>query len=450
MSEIRGCSKCKSSKLLSYFAINVKGQYFKTCNKCRGKTGKLAECRKFAKTKRGECLSEVYTGSQVKMSWKCQNNHIWNATSNKIKNNGTWCPVCVGHAKLNIEECQAFAKNKGGLCLSEVYVNAITHMSWQCSENHIWQSRFDSIKNGSWCPECIGVKKHTIEECQAFAKNKDGLCLSETYVNAGTHMSWQCSEKHIWSSTFRNIKNTGSWCPVCVGHVKLNIEECQAFAKNKGGECLSEVYTDTHNKMSWKCENNHIWEARFNSIKSGGWCPECVRKKKLTIEECQEYAISKGGKCLSETYVNGGTHMSWQCRENHTWNATFRAIKSGGSWCPNCSSGRSENLCREIFEKLLMEPFNKMRPIWLEKLELDGYNEELNIAFEYNGIQHYEYTSVFHNNLNDLELQQLRDFKKYSLCKKKGINLIIIPYQYSCQKPKELEDYIINELWKIC
>ena len=174
MSEIRGCSKCKSSKLLSYFAINVKGQYFKTCNKCRGKTGKkkltIEECQEFAKTKGGICLSEVYTYNHIKMQWKCQNNHIWNANFNNIKT-GTWCPECAGKKKLTIEECQEFAKTKGGICLSEVYVNSDHKMSWKCQNNHTWNAKFDSIKSGwSWCPVCAGKKKLTIEECQEFEK----------------------------------------------------------------------------------------------------------------------------------------------------------------------------------------------------------------------------------------------------------------------------------------
>ena len=45
--------------------------------------------------------------------------------------------------------------------------------------------------------------------------------------------------------------------------------------------------------------------------------------------------------------------------------------------------GISEKICRKYFEYLFNKPFNRIRPSWLSELELDGYNEELNIAFEY-------------------------------------------------------------------
>ena len=37
-SELRKCARCRSDKLLTkYFSLNVRGQYFKTCDKCRSK-----------------------------------------------------------------------------------------------------------------------------------------------------------------------------------------------------------------------------------------------------------------------------------------------------------------------------------------------------------------------------------------------------------------------------
>ena len=97
-----------------------------------------------------------------------------------------------------------------------------------------------------------------------------------------------------------------------------------------------------------------------------------------------------------------------------------------------------------IFEK----DFVKIRPDWLKNpdtnanLEIDLFNEELNIACEYNGAQHYKFSSLFHKTYDDFLLQQKRDLFKYDIINKKDIMLIIVPYNI---KKKNLLDYIIHE-----
>jgi hypothetical protein len=79
-------------------------------------------------------------------------------------------------------------------------------------------------------------------------------------------------------------------------------------------------------------------------------------------------------------------------------------------------------------------------------LELDCYNEEIKVAIEVNGIQHYKRHKLFHDDEKDFEEQKERDQIKIIECKKMGIILIIIPYQYNYQNIKKLYDYVYNQL----
>ena len=71
---------------------------------------------------------------------------------------------------------------------------------------------------------------------------------------------------------------------------------------------------------------------------------------------------------------------------------------------PQESKGEKE--CRKVLENLFNKPFSKSRPDFLRNpvtggnfnLELDCYNQELSLAVEYNGIQHYKYVPYFHRN----------------------------------------------------
>ena len=53
--------------------------------------------------------------------------------------------------KLTIEQMQALAKERDGVCLSTTYVNAHTKLRWRCAEGHEWETTPDSVKGGSWC-----------------------------------------------------------------------------------------------------------------------------------------------------------------------------------------------------------------------------------------------------------------------------------------------------------
>lgn len=107
-----------------------------------------------------------------------------------------------------------------------------------------------------------------------------------------------------------------------------------------------------------------------------------------------------------------------------------------------------ENQCREIFERIFApRRFPTARPPFLVNpstgrcLELDGYNEDLALAFEYNGYQHYEYPNCFHRTRREFEDQLRRDQLKIELCRKQGVRLVSIPHS-----EKDLEEFIRRAL----
>jgi hypothetical protein len=187
-------------------------------------------------------------------------------------------------AKLTIEQMRDIATNKRGKCLSAEYFDALTKLEWECSEGHTWEAIPNSVINGSWCPKCGGSLKLTIEEMQDIAAKKGGKCLSKKYVNSKAKLEWRCSEGHTWEAIPKNVKR-GAWCPYCAGRAKLTIEEMQDVAAKKGGKCLSTKYFDAHTKLEWECSEGHTWKAKPNSIKTGTWCAYCAGRAKLTMKK---------------------------------------------------------------------------------------------------------------------------------------------------------------------
>lgn len=89
------------------------------------------------------------------------------------------------------------------------------------------------------------------------------------------------------------------------------------------------------------------------------------------------------------------------------------------------------------------------RPDWLlssnlTRLELDFYIDELNIAFEIQGRQHYEYTPFFHSSPEDFKKRKQYDDEKRDLCYGHGVRLIEIDaFTDACIVIREIESNLL-------
>jgi very-short-patch-repair endonuclease len=99
----------------------------------------------------------------------------------------------------------------------------------------------------------------------------------------------------------------------------------------------------------------------------------------------------------------------------------------------------------ETLYRLLREYFRYYKIIreytFSNGLRLDFYLPELNLAWEYDGIQHQEYTDHFHKNKTEFYLAQNRDEQKEFICDQLGIKLVRVPYD------QELSIELINSLF---
>jgi len=159
--------------------------------------------------------------------------------------------------KLGLKFAQNLANERNGTCLSSSYHNRRTPLSWECSKGHSWLARIDSIQRGTWCPYCVRENASLgIEYAKKLANSKNGECLSNVYTNCRTYLHWKCSKSHEWYASINTIKNNNSWCPHCA-NTKLDISVAKDIAYSQDGECLSDSYIDCNSWLLWRCNKDH-------------------------------------------------------------------------------------------------------------------------------------------------------------------------------------------------
>jgi len=181
-------------------------------------------------------------------------------------------------------------------------------------------------------------KRKTLEDAQALAALRGGQCLSMSYTNNSTPMQWQCEHGHRWEASY-NVIQQGSWCPQCFNESRrYTLEKMQALATSRGGRCLSTRYSGSRQHLIWECAQGHTWLAAPNSVMQGTWCPKCSRESSTrhTLAEMQALAASHGGRCLSTHYASVKAPLEWECKRGHTWWARPDNVIYG-TWCPQCA-----------------------------------------------------------------------------------------------------------------
>lgn len=174
-----------------------------------------------------------------------------------------------------------------------------------------------------------------------------------------------------------------------------------------------------------------------------------LNRQSLELERCRVIASDRGGRLVSNEYINDWEKLEWACQLGHRWLASPGKIKQG-RWCPTCSTGISERIVRSFFEQTFQASFPRIRPTWLRSdrtgrpLELDGYCEQLQLAFEYDGVQHDEAVPKFGGAVTHERLRH-HDALKTRRCAEEGVRLIRIPSLKTKLKLSDLGNFVRSE-----
>ena len=172
-------------------------------------------CQQEAISRGGRLLSSGHLFVKDRLSWQCKEGHTWKALWGNIKL-GTWCPICQQNkSKPDILVLQQHASSRDGKLVSTTYINNFSKLVWQCNKGHQWSACWSSVKAGHWCPKCSNNATPDINDLREHANRLGGKLLSKKYINNNKPLRWSCKHKHVWEVKWNSIKDGNTWCPEC-------------------------------------------------------------------------------------------------------------------------------------------------------------------------------------------------------------------------------------------
>jgi len=302
--------------------------------------------------------STVVFGSAQVLEWQCAQSHpSWkNSVVNRTRH-GQSCPYCAGNLPIVGETDFAtthpeLATEAHGWDPTTVKEQSHQRKKWCCTKHgHIWSAPVYSRTSGVGCPVCS--RRQVLVGFNDLETTHPELALEAdfdaTTITAGSHkkVPWICrvDEKHRWSAVMKSRASSGVGCPICAGQqILVGFNDLATthplLASQAVGWDPRTVTRGVTRKLTWQCDG-HVWKAAVSSRVKGHGCAVCTNQTllvgvndfKMRYPEIAEQAIDFDTSSVSAT---SPLVISWQCGQNHVWDAPIRNRVSG-SGCPSCA-----------------------------------------------------------------------------------------------------------------
>lgn len=343
---------------------------------------------------------------------------------------------------------------KGKYILMSTYKNKRTKLHLYCTKHDLYFDKYlYQLQRNGTCPKCNKenfTEKRRVSQEEVEKRIGDDFELV-TSLKAEREMVTIRHKKcgHTFERRGSYVLGNQLKCPYCEKVHKLTSKEyTYKFNKVLKGkyELLSE-YTGSSNRVlvkHLKCGNTYDAEAgKF--LSDGGYCAYCsgqVKTKDDVINQIN--SLSNNEYELISNYKNNYSKVELRHKKcGNIWKVRMVDFVRG-SRCPYCGSSNGEKLIKTYLEENHI-PFEQQKKFptckYYKELPFDFYIDN-KVLVEYQGQQHYEYTSYFYPKYSDYEKARLRDRIKYDWATNNNITLLRIPYNHE----GSIEEYLDKEL----
>ena len=316
---------------------------------------------------------QVMPQSNKRWWWLCPKGHEWQGSPNSMKKTpaARLCPYCRND-KPCTDNCletidpelaaQWHPTKNGTLTPCDVTATSPGSVWWLCDRGHAFRASVYSRRvKHTGCPYCINLKV-SANNCLAavfpelareWHPTKNGsLTPRDVTARSTKSVWWRCRKNHEWLMPVEKRSVRGQGCPYCSGR-RASPEHCLAAAQpdliqqwhteKNGGLTPWDVMPGSGQKVWWRCEKGHEWQASISNRKKGRGCPYCAKRmrKGITLdvaspELCAQWHPTYNPLPPSAYMAHSNKKVWWRCEKGHEWQATPDA-RIGGSGCPYCS-----------------------------------------------------------------------------------------------------------------
>lgn len=315
---------------------------------------------------------KVMAQSNKQWWWRCEKGHEWQGSPNSMTKTdpSRLCPYC-NNRKVCPENCletvnpslaaQWHPEKNGSLTPQDVTFSSPKGVWWRCSRGHTFRASVYSRNiQHTGCPYCINLKVSADNCLEAvfpilaaqWHPSKNGtLTPRDVTAQSSKNVWWRCERGHEWKTQVNKRSVRGQNCPYCSGR-RVSPEHClasvcpdlvQQWHPEKNAPLTPwEVSPSSGQKVWWRCEKGHEWQASISNRKKGRGCPQCaVRARKgITLEAASpslaaQWHPTRNSLPPSAYLAYSNKKVWWRCEKGHEWQAS-PDTRMNGSGCPYC------------------------------------------------------------------------------------------------------------------
>ena len=195
---------------------------------------------------------------------------------------------------------------------SNITIGSGIKIWWKCNKGHSWNATIKDRARGRGCPFCAGQKIITgvndlATTHPSIAKQwhpqKNTNSPANVFPQSNKSVWWICEKGHEYTASPAHRTTRNSGCPICSGKTILvgfndlattNPALAREWDYKKNKDLFpTQISRGSEKKVWWSCSRGHSWRAAIYSRVSGVGCPYCAKELQSSFPEKAIYFYIK-------------------------------------------------------------------------------------------------------------------------------------------------------------